>query len=117
MKRSKSAMLPLPSLRNGRPKTKLERKRALLKQGRSIINPPRQSLGLMASHVTSRPMSVSEATVVVETARDRHLFGPGPKRILALDGGGVRGAMAVAFLERVEQLLGDVVCRLLLEKK
>jgi len=37
--------------------------------------------------------------------RDRHLFGPGPKRILALDGGGVRGALTVAFLERIEALL------------
>jgi hypothetical protein len=37
--------------------------------------------------------------------RDRHLFGPGPKRILALDGGGVRGAITVAFLERIEQIL------------
>lgn len=39
------------------------------------------------------------------SARDRHLFGPGPKRILALDGGGVRGALTVAFLQRLEQLL------------
>jgi uncharacterized protein len=38
-------------------------------------------------------------------ARDRHLFGPGPKRILALDGGGVRGAITVAFLERIEEIL------------
>ena len=38
-------------------------------------------------------------------ARDRHLFGQGPKRILALDGGGVRGAISVAFLERMEELL------------
>lgn len=38
-------------------------------------------------------------------ARDRHLFGPGPKRILALDGGGVRGAVSVAFLERIEEIL------------
>jgi Patatin-like phospholipase len=38
-------------------------------------------------------------------SRDRHLFGPGPKRLLALDGGGVRGAVTVAFLERVEALL------------
>ena len=38
-------------------------------------------------------------------ARDRHLFGPGPKRILALDGGGVRGAISVAFLERIEAML------------
>jgi uncharacterized protein len=37
--------------------------------------------------------------------RDRHLFCPGPKRILALDGGGVRGAISVAFLERIEAVL------------
>jgi hypothetical protein len=36
--------------------------------------------------------------------RDYHLFGPGPKRILALDGGGVRGAISVAFLERIEEI-------------
>jgi hypothetical protein len=41
----------------------------------------------------------------VETSRDRHLFGPGPKRLLALDGGGVRGALTVAFLERIEAIL------------
>src|SRR5580658_3549981 len=40
-------------------------------------------------------------------SRDRHLFGPGPKRILALDGGGVRGALTVAFLERLEALLSE----------
>ena len=37
--------------------------------------------------------------------RDRHLFGPGPKRILALDGGGVRGVLTIAFLERIEEIL------------
>jgi hypothetical protein len=42
-----------------------------------------------------------------DCARDQHLFGPGPKRILALDGGGVRGAISVAFLERIETLLSD----------
>ena len=41
------------------------------------------------------------------TSRDRHLFGPGPKRILALDGGGVRGALTIAFLERIEALLAE----------
>jgi uncharacterized protein len=41
----------------------------------------------------------------LDNSRDRHLFGPGPKRILALDGGGVRGALSVAFLERIEELL------------
>lgn len=37
--------------------------------------------------------------------RDAHLFGPGPKRILSLSGGGVRGAVTVAFLERLEAIL------------
>jgi hypothetical protein len=36
-------------------------------------------------------------------ARDRHLFGPGPKRILSLDGGGVRGALSIALLEKLER--------------
>lgn len=40
-----------------------------------------------------------------ECERDRHLFCPGPKRILALDGGGVRGAITVAFLEQIEKVL------------
>lgn len=34
-----------------------------------------------------------------------HLSPSGPKRVLALDGGGVRGAMAIAILERIEDLL------------
>ena len=42
-----------------------------------------------------------------ENSRDHHLFGPGPKRLLALDGGGVRGALTVAFLERIETLLTE----------
>jgi uncharacterized protein len=37
--------------------------------------------------------------------RDQHLFGPGPKRILSLDGGGVRGVVTLGFLEEVERLL------------
>jgi uncharacterized protein len=37
--------------------------------------------------------------------RNDHLFGSGRKRILALDGGGVRGAITIAFLERVESVL------------
>jgi hypothetical protein len=40
--------------------------------------------------------------------RDRHLFGPGPKRILALDGGGVRGVITLAFLERMETLIEEI---------
>jgi len=39
--------------------------------------------------------------------RDRHLFGPGPKWILSLDGGGVRSALTIAFLERIEAILQE----------
>ncbi len=45
--------------------------------------------------------------MAIELPRDRHLFGPGPKRILTIDGGGVRGAIAVAFLARIETLLAE----------
>lgn len=40
--------------------------------------------------------------------RDRHLFGPGPKRVLSLDGGGVRGAATIAFLERLEVQISEI---------
>lgn len=33
------------------------------------------------------------------------LYAPGPKRILALDGGGIRGVLTLGFLERIEQVL------------
>src|SRR4029077_17742673 len=46
-----------------------------------------------------------DATSTLVGARDRHLFGPGRKRLLALDGGGVRGVITVAFLERMEAVL------------
>lgn len=41
-------------------------------------------------------------------SRDSHLFGPGHKRILSLDGGGVRGAATIAFLERLEEEISEI---------
>jgi patatin-like phospholipase/acyl hydrolase len=35
------------------------------------------------------------------------LTAPGPKRMLALDGGGIRGAIALGFLEKIESMLRE----------
>jgi len=35
------------------------------------------------------------------------LTSPGPKRILALDGGGIRGAISIGFLERIEAIVRE----------
>ena len=39
--------------------------------------------------------------------RDDHLFSAGPKRILCLDGGGIRGIFSLGVLERIEALLRE----------
>ncbi|NJO21939.1 MAG: hypothetical protein HC868_02055 [Sphingomonadales bacterium] len=38
---------------------------------------------------------------------EEHLFAPGAKRLLSLDGGGVKGIISIAFLEKVEVLLRE----------
>lgn len=40
-----------------------------------------------------------------ETPAAKRLFAPGKKRILTLDGGGVRGMISIAFLARIEAVL------------
>lgn len=42
------------------------------------------------------------------TPSDCHLFGPGKKRILSLDGGGIRGAVTLGFLERLEAAIDEL---------
>ena len=41
------------------------------------------------------------------STRDTHLFSEGPKRILSLDGGGVRGAITLQFLQAMEDQLSE----------
>ncbi len=38
---------------------------------------------------------------------EEHLFAPGPKRVLSLDGGGVRGIVSIAFLGEIEKVLKE----------
>lgn len=40
-----------------------------------------------------------------DTPRNRHLFGRGPKRVLAIDGGGVRGVISLMFLAKIQATL------------
>jgi hypothetical protein len=47
-------------------------------------------------------------TIPSSGTRDVHLFGAGPKRILSLDGGGVRGAATIAFLEKLEAEISEI---------
>ncbi|MGI9435525.1 MAG: patatin-like phospholipase family protein, partial [Geminicoccaceae bacterium] len=39
--------------------------------------------------------------------RDQHFKNPGPKRILALDGGGLKGILTLGYLARIERLLRE----------
>ena len=51
------------------------------------------------------PVPANRLQRPIKTPRDRHLFGAGPKRILAIDGGGVRGVIALEFLAEIEKAL------------
>jgi len=56
-------------------------------------------------HIFRSPAMPAE---ILPSARDRHLFAAGPKRILSLDGGGVRGAISIGFLEKLEKVVEEI---------
>src|SRR5438093_697023 len=66
--------------------------------------PPSSSHSSIAQQDPPQPQ-YGNRLVITPYERDRHLFDPGPKRLLALDGGGVRGAITVAFLQQIELVL------------
>jgi predicted acylesterase/phospholipase RssA len=45
--------------------------------------------------------------IAVSSSLEARLSAKGPKRILALDGGGIRGAITLGFLEKIEQTLAE----------
>ena len=57
------------------------------------------------SEGTQTTSQSSDAGGHLRNARDNHLFGPGAKRILALDGGGIRGILTLQILRRIEGLV------------
>jgi patatin-like phospholipase/acyl hydrolase len=46
-----------------------------------------------------------------ETVLDRRIAAPGPKKLLSIDGGGIRGLIALEFLARIEALLREKLGR------
>lgn len=44
---------------------------------------------------------------MIHKTLEQHLFDPGPKRILALDGGGLRGLLSLSYLNKLETMLRD----------
>jgi patatin-like phospholipase/acyl hydrolase len=45
------------------------------------------------------------------TALEKRITAPGPKKILALDGGGIRGMLTVEVLAEIEELLRKALKR------
>ncbi len=66
---------------------------------------PQPGKGEIAEYVVVlNPLMIDKDPYAV---RRHRISRPGPKRILALDGGGIRGALTLGFLTRIEALLRD----------
>ena len=59
----------------------------------------------LSTEEKTRRKRISERLSRENPSLHHHLFGGHPKRILALDGGGVLGVIEIAFLEEIEALL------------
>ena len=71
----------------------------------SVGTPSAEPAGIIPNGLRSKAVASKHPIYMKLPTKDQHLFASGPKRILALDGGGVRGVLSLAFLERVETLL------------
>src|SRR5262245_53013626 len=75
--------------------------------GLGIASNPKGQAEQLRGHGREKGVKLPATSMRVGMSRtlDEHLFGPGPKRILSLDGGGVRGLITLGLLKRVEDLL------------
>src|SRR5262245_53959311 len=75
--------------------------------GLGIASNPKGQAEQLRGHGREKGVKLPATSMRVGMSRtlDEHLFGPGPKRILSLDGGGVRGLITLGLLKRVEVLL------------
>ena len=80
--------------------TALESIKAILARGYRIMPP-----------VDRAPAPAPEDSPPVTSSLLRHVDGTHPKRILALDGGGIKGVLTLGFLERLEDRLADRLVR------
>src|SRR5262249_24599183 len=81
-------------------------RRNALAQARSVTSVQTPSPALVQKRATSSH-EFSPQSPSFESPRDRHLFGPNPKWILSLDGGGFRSIATIAFLERIQWILSQ----------